>query len=417
MKQKILKFIALSVIFIFQAVSFMNCSGSTANTNQTATNLPGVTVPLNFGSTAANVMPVTVGNCGVNGYINEPCVSVTVCQHGTSNCTTIPNILLDTGSYGLRVFGSALGTTVLTPVTTGVGSNPVVECASFGSGSTWGPVQRADVGLGGEPKVYVPIQVINSAFTVPTVMGSPACNTLMLDPASAGFNGILGVGLLLYDCGTACVTPIVSGVYFKCPTPTTCVDTVLPLTSQIINPVAALPVDNNGVILSFASVSLSGVASANGTMTIGIGTSSNNIPPSLNVFAADQYANITTVYDGTSNTQSFIDSGSNGLYFPDSKIIKCTVETGFFCPTSPLTLRATIQSQTTSVTSSVPFYVGNTHEITAGFTGANGVLNNLGGNGNLQQFDWGFPFHLGRTIYSGIETKSSSLGSGPYWAF
>jgi hypothetical protein len=49
-------------------------------------------------------MAVDVG-CG---YVNEPCVTVTVCAPGTGRCQSIPNVLLDTGSYGLRLFGCAL---------------------------------------------------------------------------------------------------------------------------------------------------------------------------------------------------------------------------------------------------------------------------------------------------------------------
>ncbi len=412
MKKNFCSLLILGLVFILQTLSFVNCAGSTDTVNAVATNIPGVSTPLNSGSSAANVMAVSVGSCGANGYINEPCVSVTVCQHNTTSCTTIPNILLDTGSYGLRVFGSALGTTTLTQVTTLVGSNPVVECAQFGSGSTWGPVQRADVALGGEPKVYVPIQVINAAYTVP----SGACTNLQTSPA-VGYNGILGVGVLMYDCGSYCVTQSNLGVYFSCPTTSSCASTSLPLASQVVNPVSVLPVDNNGVILSFAGVSSSGVTTASGTMTIGIGTSTNNIPTNVKVFAADLSANFTTVYKGTTDSQSFIDSGSNGLYFPDSSITQCSDAAGFFCPASQLSLTAVQQSQSTSVSASINFNVGNTDKITAGFTGANGVLNNLAGNGSALQFDWGFPFYLGRTIYSGIENKSSSLASGPYWAY
>src|SRR4051812_17463253 len=42
-----------------------------------------------------------------NGYINKPCVKVTICRPGTSTCITINDIVLDTGSYGLRVFRSS----------------------------------------------------------------------------------------------------------------------------------------------------------------------------------------------------------------------------------------------------------------------------------------------------------------------
>src|ERR1700687_2414070 len=61
----------------------------------------------------SNVLSITVNGslCSAStsaGYPNKPCVSVTICKPGTSTCQTIDDILLDTGSFGLRIFKQVL---------------------------------------------------------------------------------------------------------------------------------------------------------------------------------------------------------------------------------------------------------------------------------------------------------------------
>src|SRR6266702_1383101 len=87
-------------------------SSSSSNSNSSTTlnggSLPASPTQQPIAATAANTVPITVG-VGVKGVINIPTVSVKVCAPGsTTNCQTIDNIQVDTGSFGLRVVGSVL---------------------------------------------------------------------------------------------------------------------------------------------------------------------------------------------------------------------------------------------------------------------------------------------------------------------
>lgn len=370
----------------------------------------GYTLPALSG---ANVMPLTVNGslCSNKSYPNKPCVAVTVCTPGTNTCQTINDILLDTGSFGLRLFKQTL-TVPLTPVS--IGGNPLAECVQFGDGSSdWGPVQTADVILGNEPSVRIPIHVLDSTFgKVPSACGTPETGP------SAGFNGILGVGLLAQDCGGPCASAPNNQVYYTC-NGTSCSNSAAPLASQVVNPVALLPQDNNGVIVELPRIDLGGVPSLNGYLVLGIGTRPNNTPAGVTTYNADpQQGEFSTTFEGQVFS-SFIDSGSNALYFqapssgvlPDCSSYQSNLA-GWFCPPSVQSFSATTASALGSPSSNVLFQIASiVNESTA-----NNVFLEIGADGS-GLFDWGLPFYIGRNVYVGIEGKSSSLGNGPYWAY
>ena len=368
--------------------------------------VPGSSVPAVAGS---NVMTVSVGNCGPNAYFNEPCVSVTICTPGTSQCQTIPNVLLDTGSYGLRLFSSVISVP-LNQVTDGSGRS-LAECTQFGSGAEWGPIKSADVVLGGEQAVTIPIQVVDSTYP-----GAPTdCTGLDVSPQGSGFNGILGVGLFTQDCGSECVSNSNTGIYYECSNGS-CAGTTVALNSQVVNPVAALPVDNNGVILQLPNVPTGGVESVGGNLILGIGTQTNNKPGKVTYFPADTSGNFTTQFSGQTFSSSFLDSGSNALYFPSSINVCSSAQTsGFYCPSSTTAFSATQKGASASLP--VVFQISNADSV---LNSANTVFSDIGGSisGVLaSDFDWGLPFFYGKTVYVGISGKSSSLGNGPSWAY
>lgn len=364
------------------------------------------------GGGQANVLAVTVNgslcSSGLSSgsYPNKPCVSVTICTPGTSACQTITDILLDTGSNGLRIFKQALNVSL--PQVT-VASGSLAECIQYGDGSSdWGPIQMANVVLGGEPAVQVPIQVIDATFgSLPS-----ACGNADTKPSDAGFNGILGVGLFAHDCGAACVS---SALWYYACNGSACSGSTAPLASQVQNPVALLPRDNNGVLVQLPGVSLGGVPSLSGSLILGIGTQANNASAAVTAYPADSSGNFTTTFNGTSFSTSFIDSGSNGLFFsaPATLLPGCTANPGFYCPPATVSLSATNTGAFGSPSGVVPFQIGNLDTLVSS---GNNVFVEAGGSGG-SGFDWGLPFFFGRNVFVGIEGTRSGLGSGAYWAY
>jgi hypothetical protein len=336
-----------------------------------------------------------------------------VCRPGTTVCQTIDHVLLDTGSYGLRLVAPLDSGLALPAVTSATGA-PVGECGQFVSGYTWGAVVQADVKLAGETAPAQSIQVIGQApggvSAVPTSCSSVGSS--MNTVAAVGANGILGVGLFKEDCGTACASSAVSAMYYAC-TGSTCTSTALALAKQVANPVAALGADNNGIVVSLPAVGAGGATSLSGSLTLGIGTRANNALGSATRYAANGNGYFTTVYKGTTLSASFIDSGSNGVYFNDASLPACSKSTDFYCPANPLDLNATAMAYDGSASGSVAFTIESIDAMSNAT-----VAGRVGGpydskHNSANAFDWGLPFFFGRKVYIGMETDPN----GPYWAF
>ncbi|GFO53710.1 hypothetical protein GMSM_07170 [Geomonas sp. Red276] len=399
----------------------------TLSQNATVTVIPS-TIPLPGG----NVMQVTVngGLCSAAtsvNYFNKPCVSVTICNPDGTGCQQINDILLDTGSVGLRLFKQAIPASITMNQVTVSGGN-LAGCVQFADGSSfWGPIQTANVQLGGESPVQIPIQVVDSTFGNHLV--SP-CSVPDTTPLSAGMNGILGVNTQLTDCGSTCVnhpnnsTPIESvGRYYACSgtNNTNCVETKVPSASQVQNPVASLSQDNNGVQLIFPPVPFGGTTSVTGSMILGIGTQSNNTPTTgqQRVFPVDSTGDFATIYPPNSANvwNAFADTGSNAYYIPNANsgvLPPCSSpNSAWYCPPVTRALIGTVEGASGSPVQDVPFNVGN---FIALFNTNNNVFSDIAGVSSFG-FDWGLPFFLGRKTYFGYPNRATTLGTGPYVAF
>lgn len=357
--------------------------------------------------TGSNVLPIMV-QAGPQNNVNVPTASVTVCAPGGTSCQTIDNVLIDTGSIGLRVFASALTPALAQALQQQSGTT--AECTQFADGVTWGPLRQAALQVGGEAVDNLAIQVIGDNSFAPVPAACAATGPVLDSVNSFGNNGVLGVGLFLQDCGPACAQRAI-GVYYTCAA--SCQSVTLPLAQQVQNPVSLFNSDNNGVEIILPSVPPEGAASVAGSLVFGIGTQSNNPATASVVLTTDpNTGQFTTVYKNRVLPRSFIDSGSNGFFFSDSSIPACN--SGFYCPPATLTANATNQG-TNGATSAVTFNVANANAL---FSSNATAFNSLAGtNADAMSFDWGLSFFFGRTVFTAIEQRTTPQGTGPYFAY
>ena len=354
---------------------------------------------------ASNVLRVRVDR-GVRGTaFNSPYVTVTVCVPGGTPCRDIDHVLLDTHSWGLRLAASAVPPELALPLVRTADGAPIGQCVHFAGGYAWGSVRSADVRLSGESITGLPLQVIGDAEPAlavpPPECRSPGTNL----GARLDANGVLGVGMLRYDCGTACTTSTAPAIYFGC-TERGCTPATVPLRQQVVNPVALLATHNNGVALVLQQVPGGGASSLEGALVLGIGTAANNQLGSAQVLPTDGRYQLTTVYKGRAYP-SIIDSGANVVLLPDGDLATCG---DVFCPAQPTTVQAQLQSPT-----------GAQRDVTLTLESIGGLLagsvaQSIGAK-DAEMVTWGLPFFFGRTVFVALKDAVTPAGSGPYWAF
>lgn len=379
---------------------------------------------------ALNTVTLTVdgGPAAATGAVNHAYVSVKVCVPGsTAQCATIDHVLLDTGSWGLRLVGSVLAAESVTlSAETDSQGLAIHECVTFGGGQTWGPVALADVSLAGETASKVPVQVMDDAGSSAAPPASCGANgTLINDVTGFDANGVLGVGVLAQDCGAACAsaaTPL--PVYYGCTSGAagTCTAENVALAAQVTNPVAMFAADNNGVIVNLPNlVNANGDVSVAGQLLIGIGTQSDNaLPPSgLTVLGTDASGDFTATYNGSATVlPATIDSGVAYYQFDDPTIAVCATGAfiGDYCPANGIA--ALFATNTGSggynASSTVNFAVADP---SISFVAGAASFADLGGGGGSTTFTWGLPFFYGRKVYVGIEQRAAGSYTGPFVAY
>ena len=400
-------------VLVAAGIAFLSGTGCGSSVGSSSSSSSGGTTsstPVN------NTQPIQVGAGPSGNDVNALFTSINICMPGTSTCQTISNVLVDTGSSGVRLLASQV--TLPLPQLNDASNNPIGNCIAFADNSyAWGPVQTADIGIAGETASSASVQLIGATGfpAVPSGCNTGGANS---DTVQAlGANGILGIGVLRQDCGNACAA---SGsqlppVYFSC-AGGSCSAVAVSLQQQLQNPVAVFPQDNNGLLITLPALAAVGAPSVSGSLIFGIGTQSDNGLSGVQVYSTDSKGNYTVTFNGQPYSGSFVDSGSNGIFFLDAATLgipTCSVSSSFYCPPSTMSY-STITTGSNGNSGTVAFSIDNAEALFA--NGANAAFNNLGGP-NPGAFDFGLPFFFGRTVYLAIEGQSTSGGSGPYWAY
>ena len=429
------------------ALLLAGCGGGNSSvTTITGGGLTGGTTVRIDTPTGPNTTEVVVDSGPASGFslgaANIPYVTVTVCEPGSATrCITIDHVFLDTGSVGLRLLKSKVASLTLQAVsvpadaTSATPAGRALECYPFVLGAVWGPLANADLSIAGESARSLSLQLIDDA----TPMSDPApanCiaaanGGLQNSVSSLQANGILGIGMVAYDCGLSCSRgDYASGytLYYSCPgaTGSTCSPAALPSALQAQNPVAHFAVDNNGTILSLPALPDLGAGVAKGRLVFGIGTQANNqIPPTAKMIFVDanpasaSYLYFTTTSGTASYADSYIDSGSNALFFDDTVLPKgCQSSTasasGWYCPRAVVRRTATV-TDAFSTTASVDYAVANADVLFASSSIAFASLAGSAGQG-ANTFVWGLPFFYGRSVFTSIWGQALSP-NGPWNAF
>jgi hypothetical protein len=373
--------------------------------------------------------------------VNTPYVTIQVCVPNTSTCQTIDHIEVDTGSVGLRIISSVLNITLpAVPSTGSPAGDPLAECLMFADGSSWGSVNTADVTMpiSGEKAAAVNVQVIGAASAGSPTASIPGTNPAQpVCPGNAentvpdfGANGIIGVGPFTNDCNISgdCSPGAQAANYYYCPTSTTCAQYSATLAQQLQNVVTLFGTDNNGTIIELPAVAAAGAAGPTGSLVFGINTETDNsLPASATELQADnQSGYIEATLNGVSFPQSYLDSGSNGIFFIDSSLTLCpggsTTTGGFYCPASTITENATLTSPVSQDQLGATFTVANADDLFnsnptfTAFSNLGGTIAIPAGDPNPpQSLDLGLPFFFGTNIYTGIE--NSETNSQPFFAY
>ena len=319
----------------------------------------------------------------VSGF-NRMTLDVELCHPGTDNCQTIHDVMVDTGSTGLRIQARAIhGLGLDLPPARGADKRFLAECQAFvGHNNIWGSIKKADMRIGGMVARDMPIQIANDEeFPRPD-----NCPNYHNKPTS---NGTLGIGWRPFD----------PNKLLSCTTDGCTAVTEPGGLEHLPNPVSSFARHNNGEIFLF-------------------GDAENNKIDGVPQLPLDANGYFTTRYDNKDYTKSYIDSGTQTVTFKTDSLGLCP--NGFdYCQAVvddlPLGLR---QSGSPDVAVSTSFRISPFPGPPSGrLHGVYGDIAIPAKKPNL--FVLGLPFFLGKRVALRQETLDPATGAvaaAPYYA-
>jgi len=161
-----------------------------------------------------------------------------------------------------------------------------------------------------------------------------------------------------------------------------------------------------------------------GTLVFGIGTQANNALDSATVLPVDSDGYLVTAFPaGGAEYSSYLDSGSNALYFLDattSALRECTGSaSAFYCANPEVQLEARILGAN-GANADIAFAVGDGSRLAAeavAFVDLAGPVPGFSTHTDTVGFIWGLPFFFGRNVFTAIENATAPGGDGRYFAF
>ena len=364
---------------------------------------------------ADNIIAVKVSGHDVLSR-NTPFVDVTVCNT-RGKCKTVSNVMVDTGSTGLRMVRGAVEELHLDPVTDAAGQ-PLANWGRASSSELWGPVHWAKVQIGKvTTQRAIPIQVFDAPTDgelVPAGYGRVDKRRLM------GFrcNGVLGIGPQRHvDTGYYRWEEGSNSWLWK--SPSQWVAQGVDRTRQLVNPIARFPAPyNNGSVLSMPAVDWNtGAERVRGLLGLGIGEPTDRLFESGRRVLSHDFndkSQFPAVLGGrrveltarTSTSGMTLDLAHLGIprHASSPKLYDAKV---------PTVIDLTVPHAGEYVRLARPLYVGPTVDYVAAHPG-HGVLPMIVGAPDRpgEPNVLGMPFYYGRTVATGLAGTVNPFAQG-----